>query len=517
MPSVLWTVASLGLLVSFAHGTQDPTARIDTGLVIGETYSLPNAPDAVNKFLGIPFAISPPERFAAPKRPKKSAKPIIAKERKPACIQQFNYPEEARNATIEVFNNPPVPESEDCLYLNVYTPNKPGPPGGWPVMYWFFGGALQWGSASVLQYDGARLAGYHDVVVVSGNYRTNVFGFSGSPELPVNERNVGFLDQRLALDWVQRNIHSFGGDPNKVTLFGESAGAVSADLHVVMTPENPPFRAAILQSGSAVPKMEDVADWEPLVEGMGCKDTRSPIACLRRKKATDIKEYLERNRLLFAAVVDNVTTAGNIGERRLAGNTAKVPILTGTTAEEARVFLHIDGAGLTIDEFLNTTFPNMPELHAALRALYPRGSPNLETDFDVNAAIFTDMAFNCPGKQVAEDYSTTVKTWRYLFNASFPNYEPFPDAGAFHSSELPLVFGTYNVKGATAQQIALSNSIMSAWTNFAKNPDRGPGWNAVGTFDGLDLGDFGTGGTAGVTVRSGEWIDRACRIFNASP
>jgi carboxylesterase type B len=82
-------------------------------------------------------------------------------------------PEETRNFTIAVFNTPPVPESEDCLYLNVYAPNKRAPAGGWPVMYWLFGGALQFGSASVDQYDGAKLAANHDVIVVSGNYRTN--------------------------------------------------------------------------------------------------------------------------------------------------------------------------------------------------------------------------------------------------------------------------------------------------------------------------------------------------------
>lgn len=119
--------------------------------------------------------------------------------------------------------------------------------------------------------------------------------------------------------------------------------------------------------------------------------------------------------------------------------------------------------------------------------------------------------------KVAEGSSTVVNTWRYLFNASFPNHQPFPDAGAFHASEIPLVFGTYAIEGSTAQQAAISNSIMSAWTSFAKNPNRGPGWNPLGTYDGLDLGDFGTGGTAGVTVRSKEWVDRACKIFNALP
>ncbi|KAK2737539.1 hypothetical protein FQN55_001042 [Onygenales sp. PD_40] len=479
MPSLLSTLVAIGLCVSSASAgsKHDPIVHTDSGLVVGETYSIPDAPDSVNKFLGIPFAISPPERFASAERAKRSKKPIIAKEKKPSCMQQFNYPEATRNFTIHVFNNPPVPESEDCLYLNVYTPNKPAPRGGWPVMFWLFGGGLQFGSGSVGAYDGENMAGYNDVVVVGGNYRTNVFGFINSPELPIDQRNLGFLDQRLALDWVQRNIRAFGGNPDKVTIFGESAGATSADLHVIMTPKNPPFRAAILQSGSANLDRGENQGWEPLVEGMGCKNASSAIACVRKKKASEIKEFIECNMLAFPPIMDNVTVAEDVRERRASGNIAKVPVMIGTTAEEARVYKPKG----TVDEFLEATFPNMPELQDALREKYPLGSPNLETDGDVTAAIATDIRFTCIAKSVAKDYSAHVNTWRYLFNASFPNRQPFPDAGAYHSSEIEIVFGTYPREGATAQQAALSKSMMNAWTDFAKNPEHGPGWNAVGS------------------------------------
>lgn len=218
-----------------------------------------------------------------------------------------------------------------------------------------------------------------------------VFGFSGSPELPVDQRNVGFLDQRLALDWVQRNIRAFGGDPKKVTLFGESAGAISTDLHVIMTPDNPPFRAAIMQSGSATLTWGESTGWALLVEGLGCKNTSSQLLCLRKKKASEIKDYIERNMLSFLPVIDNVTTAADLQERRLVGQIAKVPIMMGATSEEGRLFVAFVGGLGTVDEFLHSTFPNMSELHAALRTLYPLGSPNLETDFDVISAIYTDM------------------------------------------------------------------------------------------------------------------------------
>ena len=118
-------------------------------------------------------------------------------------------------------------------------------------MFWIYGGALQFGNAGQPAYDGSYLASFEDVIVVSFNYRTNVFGFPASPELALTNRNLGFYDQRLALSWVQTNIAQFGGNPKKVTLFGESAGALSVDALITTSPKNPPFRAAILQSGQA--------------------------------------------------------------------------------------------------------------------------------------------------------------------------------------------------------------------------------------------------------------------------
>jgi len=118
-------------------------------------------------------------------------------------------------------------ESEDCLFLNVFAPSTPAPAGGRAVLFWIYGGALQFGSAGLPEYDGSGFAAYQDVIVVTTNYRTNVFGFSNSPEIPFGEQNSGFLDQRKALEWVQGNIARLGGDPAAVTIFGESAGGYS--------------------------------------------------------------------------------------------------------------------------------------------------------------------------------------------------------------------------------------------------------------------------------------------------
>ncbi|KAK3051310.1 hypothetical protein LTS18_012457, partial [Coniosporium uncinatum] len=192
----------------------------------------------VNKFLSIPYA-APVQRFATPSPPPSSKDDKAADKLPPACPQNGGVG----------FGAPDISESEDCLYLNVFSPasNLTSPDtSGRTVMVWFFGGGMQFGTASVPTYDGTNFSANHDVIIVAPNYRTNgkyaVFGFPGEvPGVPVSERNLGLLDQKVALRWVQDNIQTFGGDPKKVTIFGESAGGRSVDFHLQSYPKNPPF------------------------------------------------------------------------------------------------------------------------------------------------------------------------------------------------------------------------------------------------------------------------------------
>ena len=153
-----------------------PSVTIDAGVVIGTTTTLPTATASVNKFLGIPFAQSPPERFAPPQKPSNFSRPINATAWRPACVQQFIYPPAQQAYTKLVFNNPgqaPPLESEDCLYINVYAPSTPAAADGRAVMFWLYGGALEFGTAGQQGYDGSSFAAYQDVIVVAPNYRTN--------------------------------------------------------------------------------------------------------------------------------------------------------------------------------------------------------------------------------------------------------------------------------------------------------------------------------------------------------
>ncbi|KAI5274839.1 alpha/beta-hydrolase [Aureobasidium subglaciale] len=545
----LWT-SIVGLASAHASGSSytGPTARIENGLVIGTTTSLPAATATVNKFLGIPFAQSPPERFSPP-RPACQVSTINATAWKPACIQQFTYPLVAQHFTELVFNNPPPQESEDCLYLNVYAPaTEPDSRKGRTVMFWIYGGSLEFGNAGQPAYDGSHLAGYEDVVVVTTNYRTNVFGFPSSPELPLTGHNLGFLDQRFALEWVQRNIHAFGGDPDKVTIFGESAGAFSVDSLLTSFPKNstPPFRGAILQSGQYSYRPQLMVDnkpaWYNLSAELGCPGSfSSNLSCVRAANATTIQRIIEVNSLVFSPIPDNVTLVSNPAQRRVSGEIAKIPVLGGTNAQEGRVF-EVGTTNLTT--FLNGFFGSVPSIIPLVEKAYPLAANESQTPYDVASQIFTDYYFQCSQALWANASAASgIPTWRYYFNASFANTQLFPNLGVYHSSEIPLVFSTYPTYNVTTQEYALSRYMRSAWANFAKNPANGPGWNAVGTgaagailstaSDGLlggvltdsyggveqgawDLGVLGdVGGVkgSGVTVLPQSAVDGNCALF----
>lgn len=158
---------------SYGHQGGEPTVTIDTGVIIGTTTAIPSATATVNQYLGVPFAQSPPERFSPPRPALPHVSPLVAQQRKSACIQQFQYPRSSYEFVRLVFNNPPPEESEDCLYLNVFAPSTPAPPDGRAVMYWIYGGSLQFGNAGQPLYDGSYFAANEDVIVVTVNYRTN--------------------------------------------------------------------------------------------------------------------------------------------------------------------------------------------------------------------------------------------------------------------------------------------------------------------------------------------------------
>ncbi|KAL9083986.1 MAG: hypothetical protein Q9159_005479 [Coniocarpon cinnabarinum] len=513
------------------------TVTLPYGQVAGTTTSLPTATAPVNKFLGVPYAKSPPQRFTPPSQPDQFDAPIDATAFSASCIQQFTGSPAARNFTESVFNEPPPQESEDCLYLNVYAPSTPPSPDGRAVLFWIYGGGLEFGNAGQPAYDGSAFAAYQDVILVAPNYRTNVFGFVNSPELPVTEQNLGFLDQRFALQWVQDNIDKFGGDPKKVTIFGESAGALSTDtLLTSYSTEDAPFRGAILESGQAsygdagsVLPGTRISPFAQLAAALNCTAGQSNLTCVRNAPVDTIRQIIDDNSIEFQPVVDNVTDFGSGALARAAGNFARVPILGGTNYQEGRVF---EVGQNNFTAFLQNTFgTTAPQQIPLIEAAYgPVGDiAGVNTDFDLISAVYTDLNFQCgQALQANQTAAAGVPAWRYLYNASFPSTTIFDGSGVYHSSEIVSVFQTYgggpinpNVGPLglqqtqippTAQQVALSQYMNSVWGNFAKNPMGGPGWPEIGRFN-ESLGVLGLDGSSGVTVVDPSVVSYRCPLF----
>jgi carboxylesterase type B len=317
------------------------------------------------------------------------------------------------------FNNPPPQESEDCLYLNVFAPSTPPPPGGYPVMFWIYGGALEFGNAGQPGYDGSSLASFHNVIIVTSNYRTNVFGFPSAPSIPITQRNLGFYDQRAGLAWVQQNIHAFGGDKEKVTIFGQSAGAASCDalLLTFPPPSRPPFRAAILESGSANANSptdpNNSSAWDALLKGVGCDPSAKDagLACARSKPATVLENIIEEQALSFTPVADGITFP-KLANGRETGQIARVPIMVGTTRNDSSFFV----LGETdFDAVVEATFPGNTSAQQAAKAVFGVGGTlGLDSVFDA-VSVFSSTQGLC----VSPSYSLTVllclKFWEVIY------------------------------------------------------------------------------------------------------
>lgn len=383
--------------------------------------------------------------------------------------------------------------SEDCLYLNVYTPKGTGP---FPVMVWIHGGALLTGEGD--DYDPSNLID-RGVAVVTLNYRLGALGFLTHPALTAESAdhasgNYGLMDQQAALRWVKTNIAAFGGDPNNVTIFGESAGGLSTHSQIASPLSAGLFHKAIVESGSYSLIQPPLAAAEALGQKFatqaGCTDQSA--ACLR---SLSIDKLIANESAIQAGGTTLPTVDGKVLPLSLVaafstGTFNKVPVIEGTNSDEYTLL-----SAATIDPVLGHAI-STPTEYSAFRdplvaafgktpaqadAVYPTANyPTLASAYD---AIATDAIFSCNGRTIAKMLSASVPVYAYEFNdqnAPMPfKLPPRPSFGAYHSAEIQYIFPDHNpiVYGApfTQAQQALSSQMVDFWTRFAKsgNPNAG--------------------------------------------
>ena len=436
----------------------------------------------------------------------------------------------------QFFNAVQAGVSEDCLHLNVWTPKAP-PPEGLPVMVWIHGGAFVSGAGTSSVYDGVGLVERGDVIVVSINYRLGAFGFlfdeqaqtAATDEPPTG--NFGLEDQIAALSWVKREIAALGGDPDNVTVFGESAGAMSICALLIAPKAAGLFHRAILQSGACVgTRFPDRAEGESrtamVAENAGCPAGDGRLDCLRSLSMNALVEATLRSGLppggmfynanagiVFWPVVDGDLLPAQPSDLLESGDFHKVPVLLGTNRDEGTLF----HSGILGDRKVT----NEDEYLEALENLFGSDAPAVASRYPVAdfasanealTAVTTHAVFNCPARRTARVLAESgLPTFLYLFSAE-PEGVALPGLGSFHAGELSFVFG--NDAGMLGHvgdaDLPLSEAMMDFWTQHATSGTPG----AAGGIDWPEFGDNGLHMELVTPLSSGSEFDPACEFWD---
>jgi carboxylesterase type B len=445
-----------------SNWTIGQTVQTDSGPVTG--HAAKNA-SQVSEYLGIPFAKPPTGnlRFAAPVRYSGNSTingtsfgltcPQVVTTTSLAAAEAAGVTE--AGLLLNGILGEVGPYGEDCLTLNIWTK----PQGGnatKAVLLWIYGGGFNSGSSSIPGYNGQNIADQEDIVVVSLNYRITIFGFPGNP---TTTNNLGLLDQRMAVEWVRDNIAALGGDPARITLFGQSAGGASVDYYTYAWASDPIAAGFIPESGTVLSfgqstVNQSAAAWYNVTATLGCgdasSDAASVLSCMRTKNYTQILNAIPAQSGLnsiigdFGPTIDETVIFSDYPARSAAGNVAKKPLLIGNTDYEAGLF----SLDLALE---NITYPDAFWL-----------------DFDLE--IFT-----CPvGERANYSVALSLPTWRYRWFGNFPNTNIRPGSGAWHASELPILFDAAPEEiPSTAAEVSIGKYLRGAWATFAKDPVNG--------------------------------------------
>jgi para-nitrobenzyl esterase len=462
LPFVLFIAAA-----AFSHTASDalPPVRVEQGLLSGAS----GQRSVVRMYLGIPFAAPPVGelRWKPPQPPAPWRGDRAAGEFSNACWQT-PYPP---SAAIYQAKLPPL--SEDCLYLNIWTPAH-SVTDALPVMVWIHGGGFTRGSANLAAYNGEVLA-RKGAVVVAINYRLGVFGFLAHPALTAESEhhasgNYALLDQFAALAWVKKNIAGFGGDPNRVTIFGESAGSWAVNLLMASPLARGLFHRAIGESGGSFAPMETLAvaekRGEELAAALGITQD-----VLKNLRAIPAEELLKSNgQDTVPLVVDGWVVPQDVYSIFAQAKQNDVPLLAGNNADEGTT-LAPQGAFLKAGMFAAGARQRYQGFADEFLKLYPA-----ESDEQAVAsffAAFRDRVFGWEMRTWARMQSKTGRQPAYLYY--FTRRPPGPQSArlrAFHACEIAYVFGNFVWEFPWEEQDRqLSDAITSYWVNFARTGD----------------------------------------------
>lgn len=458
------------------------SVRVETryGPVVGKPSS------GVNRFLGIPYAAPPTgeRRWMPPQPPAAWGEARAADDFAPWCAQN-------RLGTFS-----PRSVSEDCLYLNVYTPSDRKVGGKLPVMVWIYGGGLGAGRAN--DYDPVRLVRDGNVVFVSLNYRVGPFGFFAHPAIDAEAHdiaNYGLMDQQFALKWVQENIEKFGGDADNVTIFGESAGGASVFLHLASPASKGLFHKAIAQSGTMFgSRFQALFGGIPLkmAEGIGMKVAGKlacgngvDAACLRKASTKSILEaYGSLGNGFFPgmAVADGRVLPRSVKEALRSGEFNRVPMINGGNRDEWTWMMGMQ-------EYLSGRVLQTHELENALRIFFSDAAPDVARRYRpeayggsaglARAHAETDAFFTCTLLFANRELARSVPVWGYYFeeeNAPVPFPKVSFPYGVAHTLELQYLFeGFAGFEGIpvplSGEHEELSRTMVAYWTAFARTGD----------------------------------------------
>lgn len=472
------------------------TVQVNTqfGPVVGQSSGLFGD---VNKFLGIPYA-QPPVGDLRWKntQPWTGQWPTGSLD---ATSFRAGCPNPSGQAWWDYFGG----TDEDCLHLNIYAPSNATPQSQLPVMFWIHGGSYIYGSGSFVTYFGDSLVDSSDsnVIVVTINYRLGILGFLAGDLLRSESGdnsvgNYGFMDQRIAMKWVHDNIASFGGDPTKVTIFGESAGGGSVSMHLSESASWPYFSRAIIQSGSWADwtaQSYDIAQTRlpQVAANLNCNSASDVLACLRTKSYQDVLAIgdgptVTHSFLEWSPVVDGVVITADPRDHVNAGHIAPVPILLGFNQDEGTVF-NDGNTNLTVAEFPAAV---SKWVGAALApSIVARYNPAaFESPWWALTNILGDSQILCPAQFNSRTLTNpklrpnppAVYTYYYthtIFAISVISDLADKPLGCFHGSDIFMVFDGIPELLIGAGESSLRQLFQRYWTRFAMhgNPNDATG------------------------------------------